>query len=96
MSAIETANLIDVHIGARIEMRRVSLGLTREAMAQALNVTVLQVEAFEAGAVRVGAGLLFELADLFDVKIAYFFENERFRSGELSAPTAFHELDQAH
>jgi transcriptional regulator with XRE-family HTH domain len=95
LSAIETANQIDVHIGARIEMRRVSLGLTREAMAQALNVTVLQVEAFETGAVRVSAGRLFELADLFDVKVAYFFENERFPSGAISAPGALHELDQA-
>ena len=95
LSATEAANLIDVHIGGRIEMRRVALGLTREALARALNVTVRQVEAYEAGAVRVGAVALFQLADLFDVTVAYFFENEQFSSGRPTAPGAFHELHQA-
>lgn len=95
MSATEAANLIDVHIGGRIEMRRVALGLTRETLAHALNVAVRQVEAYEAGAVRVGADALFQLADLFDVTVAYFFENERFSSGGSTAPGAFHELHQA-
>ncbi len=95
MNATEAANQIDAHIGARIEMRRVALGLTRQAMAQALDVTVQQVEAFETGAARVAAGALFELADLFDVKVAYFFETEAYGSGQVSAPNGVHELNQA-
>ena len=95
MNATEAANPIDVHIGARIEMRRVALGLTRETLARALNVTVRQVEAFETGVVRVGAGTLFEIADLFDVKVAYFFENEPFRSRQPSAPRALTHSDPA-
>lgn len=95
MNATEAASLIDVHIGGRIEMRRVALGLTRDAVAQAVNVTARQVEAYEAGAVRVGAGVLFQLADLFHVEIAYFFETEQFSSGRPAAGGAFHELHQA-
>ncbi len=95
MNPTELGNLIDVHIGGRIEMRRVALGLTRESLAEALHVTVRQVEAYETGAVRVGAGALFQLADLFDVTVAYFFENEPFSSGRPSTPGAFHELHQA-
>ena len=53
------------------------------------------VEAFEAGSARVDAGTLFELADLFDVKVAYFFENENFRSGQASAPDGVRELNKA-
>lgn len=76
-------------------MRRVALGLTRQAMAQALNVTVEQVEAFEAGAARVTSGALFEVADLFDVKVAYFFEVDDFGWGQFAAPSGFRELNQA-
>ena len=95
MSATEAANLIDVHVGGRIEMRRVALGLTREGVARALDIAVRQVEAYEAGAVRVGAATLFQFADLFDVEIAYFFETEQFSSGRPAAGGAFHELHQA-
>jgi transcriptional regulator with XRE-family HTH domain len=95
LNATEAANQVDAHIGARIEMRRTVLGLTRDAMAQALDVTVRQVEAFETGAARVPASALFELADLFDVKVAYFFETEAYGSGQASAPDGVHELNQA-
>lgn len=76
-------------------MRRAALGLTREAMAQALNVTVRQVEAYETGAARVTAGVLFEIADLFDVKVGYFFETEISGAGQVSAPDGVRELNQA-
>lgn len=78
LNATDNSNLVDGHIGARIELRRVALGLTREALAQAMNVTVQQVEAFEAGRARVSASALFDVADLFDVKVGYFFEFQTF------------------
>jgi transcriptional regulator with XRE-family HTH domain len=95
LNATEAANQIDAHIGARIQMRRAALGLTREAMAQALDLTVRQVEAFETGAARVTAGALFEIADLFDVKVAYFFESENSGAGQISAPDGIRELNPA-
>lgn len=95
MNATEAANQVDAHIGARIEMRRVALGLTREALAQALDVTVRQVEAFETGAARVESNTLFELADLFDVKVAYFFEVEDYGAGQAAVSGGFHEFSQA-
>lgn len=95
MNANKVANLIDVHVGGRIEMRRVALGLTRQALARALTVTVGQVEAYEAGGARVGAGDLFALADVLDVTVAYFFEYEPFAPVRPAAPGAFHELYQA-
>ena len=96
MNATEAANQVDVHIGARTEMRRVALGLTREAMAQALDATVRQVEAYEAGAARVPAAALFELADLLDVKVAFFFEAEIYGSGQAFTMNGVHELNQAN
>ena len=94
MDATEAANQVDAHIGARIEMRRTALGLTRDAVAQALDVTVRQVAAFETGAARVSSSALFELADLFDVRMGYFFETEIYGFGQMSAPGALHELNQ--
>ena len=96
MNATDSSNLVDSHVGARIEMRRVALGLTREALAQVMNVTVQQVEAFEAGRDRVWASALFDLADLFDVKVAYFFQVDAFegRRGP-STSGGFHEVDEA-
>ncbi len=95
MNATDAANQVDAHIGARIQMRRMTLGLSREAMAQALNVTVAQVQAFECGAARATADTLFELADLFDVRVAYFFELDDFGAAQARAPSGFHELNRA-
>lgn len=96
LNATDASNLVDVHIGARIERRRRALGLTRDALAQALDVTVRQVEAIETGTVRASAGMLFDLADLFDVKLAYFFEIDGFGSGQVIAlGGGFSERDQA-
>lgn len=86
MKSLQVVNPIDAHIGARIAMRRAALGLTREAIAQTLDVTVRQVCAFEKGEARAPSAALFELAALFDVSMAYFFEVDGFGPSGLSAP----------
>ncbi|WP_426957123.1 helix-turn-helix domain-containing protein [Muricoccus radiodurans] len=66
---------IDEHIGGRIRMRRMLLGLTQEKVAEALGLTFQQVQRFERGVNRMGASRLFDLSRVLDVPIAYFFDD---------------------
>ena len=95
MNATDAANPIDAHVGARIQMRRMALGLSRGAMAQALNLTVAQVEAIESGSARASAATLFELSDLLDVRLGYFFEVDDFGAARCLTRSGFHELNRA-
>jgi transcriptional regulator with XRE-family HTH domain len=66
-------NPIDVHVGKRIRMRRLFLGMNQETLANALGLTFQQVQKYEGGANRVSASRLSAMADILDVPIAFFF-----------------------
>jgi transcriptional regulator with XRE-family HTH domain len=67
-------NAVDVFVGARVRQRRTLLGMSQERLGEALDLTFQQVQKYERGANRIGAGRLFELSRVLDVPIAYFFE----------------------
>jgi transcriptional regulator with XRE-family HTH domain len=67
-------NPIDVHVGARLRLRRTLLGMSQEKLGQAIGLTFQQVQKYERGANRVGASRLFDLARVLDVPVVYFFE----------------------
>lgn len=50
-------------------------GISQEMLAEALDLTFHQVQKYERGANRVSASRLFELSQIFDVPISYFFED---------------------
>lgn len=66
---------IDVHVGRQIRQRRTLLGYSQEKLAGKLNLTFQQVQKYERGANRVGAGRLYELSKALDVPVTYFFED---------------------
>jgi transcriptional regulator with XRE-family HTH domain len=66
-------NPIDVHVGGRIRMRRLLLGMNQETLANALGLTFQQVQKYEGGANRVSASRLSAMAEILGVPIAYFF-----------------------
>ena len=67
-------NYVDIHVGKRIRQRRSLLGMTQENLGSALDLTFQQIQKYERGANRIGAGRLYELCQALDVPVSYFFE----------------------
>ena len=65
---------VDIHVGSRVRMRRTLLGMSQEKLGNALALTFQQVQKYERGANRVGASRLFEISQILDVPISFFFE----------------------
>jgi transcriptional regulator with XRE-family HTH domain len=77
-------NPIDVHVGGRIRMRRLLLGMNQETLANALGLTFQQVQKYEGGANRVSASRLSAMAEILAVPISYFFGDLRPNDAEIS------------
>jgi transcriptional regulator with XRE-family HTH domain len=67
-------NPVDLHVGARIRMRRKLLGVSQERLAEQLQLTFQQVQKYERGANRVSASKLYEIARALEAPVAYFFD----------------------
>lgn len=67
-------NPVDLHVGARIRMRRRILGVSQERLAEGLGLTFQQIQKYERGANRVSASKLYEIAKSLQSPVDYFFE----------------------
>ena len=65
----------NVHMGKKLRMRRLSLGLTQTKVAQAINVTFQQIQKYEKGTNGVSSIRLLQLANYLKVPVNYFFED---------------------
>jgi len=74
MSA-RSPNKTDIYIGKRIKIQRLTRGLSQTDVASRLGITFQQIQKYERGLNRVGAGRLQEIANLFRVTPAFFFED---------------------
>jgi DNA-binding transcriptional regulator YiaG len=72
MSRVRTD--VDAFVGGRIKQRRKALAMSQSALGEALGVTFQQIQKYERGHNRVGAGALYKMADALDVPISYFFD----------------------
>jgi transcriptional regulator with XRE-family HTH domain len=70
----KSPNPIDRHVGSRVRMRRVMLGMSQEKLGDALGLTFQQVQKYEKGINRIGASRLQQISRTLDVPPAYFFE----------------------
>jgi transcriptional regulator with XRE-family HTH domain len=68
-------NPIDVHVGSRVRMKRMMLGMSQEKLGEQLGITFQQIQKYEKGANRIGASRLQQIARIFNVPVGYFFEN---------------------
>lgn len=68
------AKEIDAHVGQQMRQRREALGVSQGRLASHLGLTFSQVQKYEKGANRIGAGRLYLLAEFLDVPVQYFFD----------------------
>ncbi|MBV9348576.1 MAG: helix-turn-helix transcriptional regulator [Pseudolabrys sp.] len=72
--AKKNPNPIDKHVGARVRMRRMMLGMSQEKLGDALDLTFQQVQKYEKGTNRIGASRLQQISNILQVPPAFFFE----------------------
>ena len=73
------------HLGSKLRMRRLSLGLTQTKVAKAINVTFQQIQKYEKGTNGVSSIRLLQLSNYLKVPIVYFFEDYSSENQELNA-----------
>ena len=73
------------HLGSKLRMRRLALGLTQTKVAQAINVTFQQIQKYEKGTNGISSLRIMQLANFLKVPVIYFFEG--FPSYESSSTT---------
>ncbi len=78
---LDRPNPIDMHVGARVRLRRTLLGLSQESLGARIGLTFQQVQKYERGTNRIGASRLWELSNVLDVPVQFFF-------GDISEATA--------
>src|SRR6201999_854901 len=68
------ANPIDVQVGNRVRIRRMLIGMSQEKLGDLLGLTFQQVQKYEKGVNRIGAGRLYEVARILNVPVDFFYE----------------------
>lgn len=68
------ASEIDAHVGQRVRLRRMLIDMSQEKLGDMLGLTFQQVQKYEKGVNRIGAGRLFEIAKILGVKVDYLYE----------------------
>ena len=81
------------HLGSKLRMRRLSLGLTQTKVAQAINVTFQQIQKYEKGTNGVSSSRLMQLANFLKVPITYFYEDFSGYKGESEAENSSSDSD---
>jgi transcriptional regulator with XRE-family HTH domain len=79
------ANPVDVHVGSRVRLRRMLLGMSQEKLGEHLGLTFQQVQKYEKGINRIGASRLFDLAKVLGVPVQFFYEELPESSGDGAA-----------
>jgi transcriptional regulator with XRE-family HTH domain len=65
---------VDVHVGSRVRLRRMLVGLSQEKLGASMGLTFQQIQKYEKGVNRIGASRLFKLSQVLDVPVQFFFE----------------------
>jgi transcriptional regulator with XRE-family HTH domain len=93
-STTKSTNSHDLEVGQRIRARRMAKGMSQTELGTLLGVTFQQVQKYEKGVNRVGAGRLVRVGEALDVPVSYFFGATDVSSEETRAILGF--LDTAY
>ena len=70
----KSGNPIDKHVGSRVRMRRMMLGMSQTKLGDGLGITFQQVQKYEKGTNRIGASRLQHIGHILQVPVPFFFE----------------------
>jgi len=68
-------NPIDIHVGNRVRMRRMLIGMSQEKLGGQLGLTFQQIQKYEKGANRISASRLYQMSQILGVPVQFFFED---------------------
>jgi transcriptional regulator with XRE-family HTH domain len=74
MAGLKKPEPVDKHVGSRVRMRRLMLGMSQEKLADAIGLTFQQVQKYEKGTNRMGSSRLHQIANVLQVPVPFFFE----------------------
>ena len=81
------------HLGSKLRMRRLALGLTQTKVAQAINVTFQQIQKYEKGTNGISSMRIMQLANFLKVPVVYFFEDYPSYEGSVSSSESSEDLN---
>lgn len=67
-------NPVDIHVGGRVRLRRMLVGLSQEKLGVSMGLTFQQIQKYEKGVNRIGASRLYRLSQVLDVPVQFFFD----------------------
>jgi transcriptional regulator with XRE-family HTH domain len=67
-------NPVDVHVGRRLRLRRIMVGMSQEQLAEAIGVTFQQIQKYERGANRISASRLWDLSVMLNCPVSFFYK----------------------
>jgi len=65
---------VDAYVGKRVRHRRWMIGMTQQQLADKVGIKFQQIQKYETGMNRVSASRLFDIANVMEVPVAFFFE----------------------
>lgn len=77
-------NPVDVHLGRRLRLRRILLGISQEELGAAIGLTFQQIQKYEYGLNRVGTSRLWDLSRALGCPVSFFFEEMNEKTAEAS------------
>jgi transcriptional regulator with XRE-family HTH domain len=87
----KTPNPTDKHVGSRVKMRRMMLGMSQTELGDALGLSFQQVQKYERAANRISASRLQQAAHVLQVPVTFFFDggpaSNGKPTGQQSAPS---------
>lgn len=73
---------VDMYVGSRVRLRRTLLGMSQEKLGETVSLTFQQIQKYERGANRIGASRLYQLSQVLDVPVQFFYDGiENIASG---------------
>ena len=70
----KSPNPVDRHVGSRVRMRRMLIGMSQEKLGEALGITFQQIQKYEKGTNRIGASRLHHIARVLGVPVEFFYD----------------------